>query len=94
MNVSNRAVTVYKLVTDAAGNQIPEAATVHLGISDGSFTQIMDGVNEGDALITYVTMPGAAVTPTAAPQQAGNPFGGGGGRGGMGGGGFGGGGRF
>lgn len=93
MNVSNRAVTVYKLGKDAAGNPIPEPTTVHLGISDGSFTQILDGVNEGDSLITYVTMPGAAVaTPAAAPSgQSGNPFGGGGR--GMGGGGFGGGGR-
>lgn len=90
MNVSNAPRTVYKLVTDAAGKKMPEAVVIHLGVSDGTNTQILDGVEEGDTLITYVTMPGAA--PAAGPAgPTGNPFqqnqrGGFGGAGGFGGG--------
>ncbi|HWA08939.1 MAG TPA: efflux RND transporter periplasmic adaptor subunit [Opitutaceae bacterium] len=89
MNVSNQPRTLYKLVTDASGKKLPEAVVAHLGISDGTFTQVVDGVAEGDTLITYVTMPGAAVTPVSGPPgQSGNPFqqrGGGFGGGGFGG---------
>ncbi len=89
MNVSNQPRTVYKLVTDASGKKSPEPVTVHLGISDGTMTQVVDGVAEGDTLITYVTMPGAAVAAGGPPGQTGNPFqqdrrgGGFGGRGGF-----------
>lgn len=94
MNVSNQPRTLYKLVTDASGKKSPQPVVVHLGISDGTVTQVLDGVAEGDILITYVTMPGAAPTMTGGQQQGGNPFQGGGQRGGGGGGGgFGGGGR-
>lgn len=91
MNVSNQPRTVYKLVTDAAGKKTPEPVAIHLGISDGTTTQIIDGVAEGDALITYVTMPGAAPVISGQPNQSTNPFQqnqrGGGGPGGFGGGG-------
>lgn len=86
MNVSNVPRPVYKLVTDAAGKKMPERVMVHLGISDGTSTQIVDGVSDGDTLITYVTMPGAAVQVNSGPTQGGNPF-----QQGRGGGGFGGG---
>ena len=90
MNISNQPRTVYKLVTDASGKNAPEPVTVHLGISDGTVTQVLDGVAEGDTLITYVTMPGAAPAVIAGPPgQSGNPFQQGQ-RGGFGGGGFGG----
>ena len=93
--MSNVPRPVYKLVTDAAGKKLPERVMVHLGISDGTLTQIVDGVAEGDTLITYVTMPGAAAAVSGPPGQSGNPFQqqqrGGGGFGGPGGGGFGGG---
>lgn len=85
MNVSNVPRPVYKLVTDAAGKKMPERVMVHLGISDGTSTQIVDGVSEGDTLITYVTMPGAAAVVNSGPTQGGNPFQQGG-RGGFGGG--------
>lgn len=74
INVSNQPRTVYKLVTDAAGKKSPEPVTVHLGISDGTITQVLDGVAEGDTLITYVTMPGAAPAVAGPPVQSGNPF--------------------
>ena len=93
MNISNQPRTVYKLVTDAAGKKSPEPVSIHLGISDGTVTQILDGLVEGDTLVTYVTMPGAATAIAGPPGgQSGNPFQqgqrGGGGGGGMGGRGF------
>ncbi len=74
MNVSNQPRTVYKLVTDAAGKKSPEPVTVHLGISDGTITQIVDGAAEGDVLITYVTLPGAPASVAGPQGQSGNPF--------------------
>jgi len=74
MNISNQPRTVYKLVTDAAGKKTPEPVTIHLGISDGTFTQIVDGVAADDTLITYVTMPGTAAAISGPPNQSTNPF--------------------
>ena len=76
MNVSNQPHTLYKLVTDEKGRKSPEPVTVHLGISDGTITQVLDGVAEGDTLITYVTMPGSAASAVVGgpPGQTGNPF--------------------
>ncbi len=88
MNISNQPRTLYRLATDDKGNKLPEPVTVHLGISDGTITQVIDGVAEGDTLITYVTMPGAvAPVVSGPPGQTGNPFQQGQ-RGGFGGGGF------
>jgi len=55
------------LVTDEKGKKSPEAVIAHLGISDGTVTQVLDGVAEGDTLITYVTMPGAAAPVVSGP---------------------------
>lgn len=82
MNISNAPRTLYKLVTDAAGKNLPQEVRVHLGISDGSTTEIMDGLAEGDTLITYVAMPGAAPAVSGPAQQNSNPFQQGGQRGG------------
>jgi HlyD family secretion protein len=80
--------TLYKLVGSDPKLLKPEPVQVKLGISDGISTEIIEGVNEGDLLVTSVSIPG--VTPAAAPQ-AGAPsaltggnrgFGGGGSSGG------------
>jgi HlyD family secretion protein len=80
--------TLYKLVGTDPKTQRAEPVQVKLGISDGISTEIIEGVAEGDVLITGVTIPGAAPTPAG---QAGAPsaltggnrgFGGGGGGGG------------
>ena len=98
-NVSMMPRTVYKLVTDASGKKLPEAVTIRLGISDGTNTELTDagGLNEGDLLVTFVTLPGSAAAQKGVQQQNTNPFqqqqggrGGGGGFGGGGGGGRGG----
>ena len=61
--------TIYTLVDGK-----PQPVTVKLGISDGIFTEVLEGLKEGDQVIT-----GAAVTQTSAtPSQGGNPLSGGG----------------
>ncbi len=90
MNISNAPRTLYKLVTDAAGKSLPQPVMVRLGISDGSSTEIVDSLVDGDTLITYVTMPGAAAAISGPAAQTSNPFQQGGGQRGGGGGGGGG----
>jgi HlyD family secretion protein len=69
--------TVYKLVGSDPKTARPEPVTARFGITDGVATEIIDGLNEGDVLITSVVIPGAK---TATPQST-NPFGGGSSRG-------------
>jgi len=58
--------TLYKLVGTDPKTQKPEPVQVKLGISDGIATEIIEGVTEGDLLVTSVSIPG--VTPASAPQ--------------------------
>ena len=58
---------------------LPQPARVKTGISDGSFTEVTDGLKEGDTVITSVKLPQVEV---AAPPAGQSPFGGGGGFGG------------
>ena len=46
--------------------------TVKLGITDGASTEIVDGLKEGDQVVTSAVIPGAK-----AGAPATNPFGGG-----------------
>lgn len=78
---------LYKLTDPAAKEKKIETISVRLGISDGFNTEVLDGLADGDTVVTGVIMPGA--TPVlAAPGGAQNPFQqqGRGGMGGMGGG--------
>jgi HlyD family secretion protein len=63
--------TLYRLVGGDPTTGHPEAVTVKLGITDGSSTEVLEGLNEGDVVITSVVIPGAKTAPTT------NPFGGG-----------------
>jgi HlyD family secretion protein len=63
--------TVYKLVEGK-----PSAVTVKLGISDSIFTEVLEGLNEGDQVITGTTTP----QPESSVRGTSSPFGGGGGR--------------
>lgn len=78
--------TLYKLVGTDPKTQHPEPVQVKLGISDGISTEIIEGLTEGDVIITSVTIGGsAAAGPQGAASSAltGNRgFGGGGGGGG------------
>ena len=80
---------VYKIADPSAKVKKIEAVTARLGISDGSYTEVLEGIVEGDTLVTSVIMPGAPAPVLQAPAGQ-SPFGGGG-RGGFGGGGGGGG---
>lgn len=65
--------TVYKLVGTAPQQQL-EAITIKTGITDGTVTEAVEGVQEGDVLVTSVTVPNAGA---ARPPGGTNPFGGG-----------------
>jgi HlyD family secretion protein len=60
--------TVYVLPSGASK---PTAVTIKTGISDGVTTEILEGLKEGDRVVTGMTESGAAPTPAS------NPFGGG-----------------
>ena len=64
---------VYKLVDPAAPVKRIEPVTAKLGISDGFFTEVLEGLNEGDTVIKGVTLPGAAPV-LAGPGGVSNPF--------------------
>jgi len=65
--------TLYKLIEDGPKPKI-EPVSVKLGITDGSTTEVIEGLGENDVVITSFTVPGAAST-TAAPAAS-SPFGG------------------
>ena len=71
--------TVYLLVAGASSGAAPalQPVRVKTGISDGTYTEIMDGLKEGDAVITGLKLQSQTSGP--APGGA-TPFGGGGGR--------------
>ena len=60
--------TVYVL---AQGTSKPQAATIKTGISDGITTEVLEGLKEGDRVVTGMTESDANATPAT------NPFGGG-----------------
>lgn len=62
---------VFRLVT-RDGRERLERVAIKTGINDGTATEIISGLNEGDKIVTAVTNPNA---PAAAPGS--NPFGGG-----------------
>lgn len=64
--------TLYTLTRPDSGAPRLEAATVKLGISDGTSTEVLDGLKEGDQVVTSATVPGAK-----AGAPASNPFSGG-----------------
>ncbi|QYM77598.1 efflux RND transporter periplasmic adaptor subunit [Horticoccus luteus] len=64
--------TVYRLVRRGNEPPQPQALTVKLGINDGSYTEIIDGLKEGDEILTSAFFPEAQAS---APSSS--PFGGG-----------------
>lgn len=64
--------TLYTLTrSDSAAPKL-DAATVKLGITDGTYTEILEGLKEGDQVVTSAIIPGAK---SGAPST--NPFSGG-----------------
>jgi HlyD family secretion protein len=68
--------TIYVLATNApAAEPTPQAVRVKTGIGDGTSTEVIEGLKEGDAVITAVKLPQSQA---AAPPAGASPFGGGG----------------
>jgi hypothetical protein len=67
--------TLYKLVETGGPDKEKkvEPVSVKLGISDGFATEVLEGLNEGDTIITNVLMPNASAA-MAAQQGMNNPF--------------------
>lgn len=67
--------TVY-IVADTnapAGQQLAKPVKIKTGLSDGSFTEVLDGLKEGDLIISGSI--GGSIT-NAAARTASSPFGG------------------
>lgn len=65
---------VYKLA-GIAPNQSLEEFSIKIGITDGTATEIIDGLKEGDVIVTSASVPNASAQSN---RPAANPFGGGG----------------
>ena len=71
--------TLYVLTTNTPPGSsdsviVPEAVRVRLGITDNSSTEVLEGLKEGDPVVTAVKLPSAqSSTPAPAGQS---PFGG------------------
>jgi multidrug efflux pump subunit AcrA (membrane-fusion protein) len=58
-------------VLGANGQPVP--TPVRLGLSDGRFVEVLEGLNEGDAVVTGTEEPGA-LRATGATAPGNNPF--------------------
>ena len=67
--------TVYLLAKDESGKPVPKPVTIKTGISDGSFTEILEGLKENDEIIIGVNTPLTAAGGRP-PGPGGSPFGG------------------
>lgn len=64
---------LYRVPDPDAVEKTIEKVTAKLGISDGFFTEVLDGLEEGDTLLKGVLMPGATPsTPSSSTMR--NPF--------------------
>jgi HlyD family secretion protein len=66
--------TVYRL-PGGAKNAGPEAVTVKVGITDGVSSEVVEGLAEGDLVITGLVSAGTDSAPAGRPAS--NPFSGG-----------------
>ena len=60
--------------------EMAKPVTVKVGITDGSYTEVIEGLKEGDEIIAGVNLPVAATASAQGPQGS-SPFGRGGFRG-------------
>jgi HlyD family secretion protein len=68
--------TIYRLVGNDPKTAVIEPVSARLGITDGINTEVVDGLKDGDVIITSVTIPSSSSA--AAGRPASNPFAGGG----------------
>lgn len=72
--------TVYLVDKDAAessGQTVLKPVTVKTGISDGTFTEVVEGLQEGDVIVAGLNLPAAEANSPTAGNPFGGPFGGG-----------------
>jgi HlyD family secretion protein len=76
---SARTVYAFASKTPTSQDEPPKLQPIRVrtGISDGAYTEVTDGLKEGDSIITAVKLPQSATV--AAPAGGSSPFGGGGG---------------
>ena len=69
---------LYRIIDPNAVEKKMEKVSVRLGISDGFYTEVLDGLKEGDTLVKGIMMPGAAPVVAGPPGgSSSNPFSGG-----------------
>ena len=51
---------------------VPDHASIHVGLTDGTVTEILDGISEGDPVIVDAT--GADATPAPTSTGTNNAF--------------------
>ncbi len=66
--------TIYRL-PGGDKTATPEPVSAKIGITDGIVSEVVDGLAEGDVVVTGIVVPGAEVAPAGRPAP--NPFGGG-----------------
>ena len=71
-----RTIYVLEKTKSPTGKEIQmgKPVTVTIGITDGSYSEVIDGLKEGDVVITGVNMP-LATTAGAQGPQGNSPFG-------------------
>ena len=72
-----RTIYVVDKEQSTPAKPIVKAVTIKTGIADGSFTEVLDGLNEGDEVVTGLINP-IITASTTAPPAGRSPFGGGG----------------
>ncbi len=65
-----RPTTVF--VPDEKGQ--PKPVNVRIGISDGQFVELREGIDEGAVVVTGTQIPGAAAGPRPSGSPSSNPF--------------------
>jgi len=68
--------TLYRITNPDAEDKDKriESVSVKLGVSDGLTTEVLEGLKDGDTLLTGVIMPGAVAAAQPPPGSSKNPF--------------------
>ena len=66
--------TLYVFAEPDAIEKKLRPVTARLGVSDGFFTEVLEGLKDGETVITGVILPGAAPVPQGPPGGSSNPF--------------------
>lgn len=73
-----RNIFIVDKAASKPGKPVAKRVTINTGIADASFTEVLEGLSEGDEVIAGVNNPLLAATPAANTPQGRSPFGGGG----------------